>query len=293
MATNNATNTSNPISVAQGGTGAATLTGIVTGSGTSALTGTAVTQYNALIGGSSNGITSVAPSATSGVALISQGSSANPTFGTVVVGGGGTGQTSLTSHYLLIGNGSSAVTMLAPSATSGVPLISQGSSSDPAYGTGFTIDASGRTTNGSQPAFSAYLSSAQTNVTGDGTTYTVICDTEIFDIGSNYNNSTGIFTAPVTGTYLFTVQLHTGSIGGSHSNAFVIISTTGRTYYSGQNSPAACRSSASTWDYAFTVLAPMTASDTAKFQFVIYNSTKTVSASNGAVQTAFSGYLVC
>ncbi len=55
--------------------------------------------------------------------------------GTLSVANGGTGVAALTIHYLPIGNGTSAVTLLAPSATSGVPLISQGSSSDPAYGT--------------------------------------------------------------------------------------------------------------------------------------------------------------
>lgn len=48
---------------------------------------------------------------------------------------GGTGLTSLTVHNLLIGNNASAVTLLAPSATPGIPLVSQGVSSNPAYTT--------------------------------------------------------------------------------------------------------------------------------------------------------------
>jgi hypothetical protein len=55
--------------------------------------------------------------------------------GQLSVDRGGTGLASITAHYLIIGNGTSVATLLAPSATSGVPLISQGSSSDPAYGT--------------------------------------------------------------------------------------------------------------------------------------------------------------
>ncbi len=73
---------------------------------------------------------------TSGQPLLSAGGGASPmTFGMLGVAAGGTGLTSLTAHDLLIGNGTSAPTLLAPSATSGVPLISQGSSADPAYGT--------------------------------------------------------------------------------------------------------------------------------------------------------------
>jgi len=59
----------------------------------------------------------------------------------------------------------------------------------------------------SQCTFSAYLSSTQSDVTGNGTAYTIISDTELFDIGSNYNNTTGIFTAPVTGRYTFSGQV--------------------------------------------------------------------------------------
>ena len=76
------------------------------GSGT--FTGSVLTQFNALVAGASNAIVSVAPSATSGVPMISQGSSSNPAFGTAVVAGGGTGATSLTG--VLTGNGTSAVT---------------------------------------------------------------------------------------------------------------------------------------------------------------------------------------
>lgn len=55
--------------------------------------------------------------------------------GQLGVSRGGTGLAAITAHNLIIGNGTSAATLLAPSATSGVPLISQGSSADPAYGT--------------------------------------------------------------------------------------------------------------------------------------------------------------
>lgn len=94
--------------VANGGTGAATLTGLLTGNGTSAVSATAITQYNVLTGGASNAPNSVAPSATSGVPVISQGAAAQPIFGTAVVAGGGTGATTLTG--VLTGNGTSAVT---------------------------------------------------------------------------------------------------------------------------------------------------------------------------------------
>lgn len=48
---------------------------------------------------------------------------------------GGTNLTTLTANNMLIGNDTDSITLLAPSATSGVPLVSQGSSADPAYTT--------------------------------------------------------------------------------------------------------------------------------------------------------------
>ena len=56
-----------------------------------------------MVAGAANNLVSVAPSATSGVALISQGASANPAFGTVVIAGGGTGLASMTAYALLAG----------------------------------------------------------------------------------------------------------------------------------------------------------------------------------------------
>lgn len=86
--------------------------GIVKYSGAGVFSAISVTQHDLLVGAASNGITSVAPSATSGVPVISQGASADPAFGTAVVAGGGTGATTLTG--VLTGNGTSAVTGITP-----------------------------------------------------------------------------------------------------------------------------------------------------------------------------------
>ncbi len=58
------------LNVGHGGTGAATLTGVLIGNGTSAVTGNAITQYDVLVGGASNAISSISPS-TSGYVLTS------------------------------------------------------------------------------------------------------------------------------------------------------------------------------------------------------------------------------
>lgn len=65
------------------------------------LTGSATTQYNVLVGDANNKLANVAPSATSGVPLVSAGAAVNPSFTTAVVSGGGTGNTTFTAYSVI------------------------------------------------------------------------------------------------------------------------------------------------------------------------------------------------
>lgn len=96
-------------------------TGLVRADGSGGFNGVTTTQYNVQVGAASNGLTSVAPSATSGIPLISQGVAANPTFGTVEPAGGGLGITTIpTNGQVPIGNGTNytAATLTAGSGIS-------------------------------------------------------------------------------------------------------------------------------------------------------------------------------
>lgn len=85
---------------------------------------------------------------------------------------GGSGLAAATIHNLMIGNGTSPFTLLPPSATSGIPLISQGAASDPAFGT--AVVSGGGTGNTTFTAYSVICAGttatgAFQNVSGVGT----------------------------------------------------------------------------------------------------------------------------
>lgn len=84
-------------------------TGLVKADGSGGFSGETTTQYNVQVGAASNGLTSVAPTATSGIALVSQGVAANPIFGTVVPAGGGTGTTTVFTQGSVVFAGPSGV----------------------------------------------------------------------------------------------------------------------------------------------------------------------------------------
>lgn len=70
----------------------------------------------------------------------------------------------------------------------------------------FVMTAAGERTLPLQPAFWAEPSGTLSNVTGDGTAYTVVFATESFDQGADFDG-TSTFTAPVAGLYCFTAYV--------------------------------------------------------------------------------------
>ena len=85
------------------------------------------------------------------------------------------------------------------------------------------VDAAGRVTMPSQPMFSAYRDAGNITTSGD-----IIYNGEKFDVGSNFNTTTGFFTAPVTGTYEFDVYHQTN--GTTSSNAYIRMNKNGAVY---------------------------------------------------------------
>ena len=70
------------------------------------------------------------------------------------------------------------------------------------------VEGQGQQTLAQQPYFIANLGTNVTNIDTDGIVYDIVFTNEIADVGGNYDNTTGIFTAPVDGLYWFGLHLN-------------------------------------------------------------------------------------
>jgi len=162
------------VTTAQGGTGAGTLTGLVFGGGTAALS--AITSSTV---GQVPRVTAANTFAFGALDL----TSANAVTGALGVANGGLGVSTLAAHGLLIGNGTSAVTV-SSAGTSGQCLLSNGASLDPTFQTcpAGSTGISGATSQGAMYATGATTGSS----TGAMTNGQVLMGTT----GSNPSNKT-------------------------------------------------------------------------------------------------------
>ncbi len=140
--------------------------------------------------------------------------------------------------------------------------------------------------------FLAYVNTTITNVSGDGTVYTVIFDTEVFDAGNNFNLGTSTFTAPATGKYFLQFAcLVVGATAITGGNARIV--TTARTY--NQTTTENANSLTST-SISMCVLADMSVNDTATFTISTSDSGGKVDdvsgTTSGNLRTYCSGYRV-
>jgi len=88
------------------------------------------------------------------------------------------------------------------------------------------IDNAGNRTLPGNAMCQAYVDVTLADVTGDGTAYTIIFDNTIFDIGSNFNTTTGTFTTPVAGKYFISASITLAGLLVTHTTCLLRIDST-------------------------------------------------------------------
>jgi len=201
-----------------------------------------------------------------------------PKFLTPAEGGLGA-STTATSGKVLRGDGTnwiaSTPTFPTTAGTTGTVLRSDGTNI--VNSTAFTIGSTGIMTNTAQPILTAIVDTAQTNATGDGTSFDVIFDQIVDQNGSNYNTGTGKFTCPVAGYYLvsYTVTF-TGVTSAMNDGNSQILSSAGTIQKRSWNA-AAIRAASNEAVISDCIITKRAASDTLYINIQISNGTKVAS----------------
>ncbi len=153
------------------------------------------------------------------------------------------------------------------------------------------IDSTGNVT---KPSNSCFLAIRTTNQTPYAAGDTIVFNSEIFDQNSNYNTSTGQFTAPVTGKYLLsaTVLIASASVGSDYD--FQLF-TSNRSYY-GAPGRTEYQTTGVSWGDGYiafqcTQICDMDANDVAYVRFSTAGSGQ-IYGSGAGDWTRFSGCLI-
>ncbi len=174
------------------------------------------------------------------------------------------------------------------SLTASLPLFTGASKELVSKSVAATLTALGQGVDTARPAF-LVQASLQSDVTGDGTGYTVIFNTEIFDQASNFDG-VSTFTAPVTGKYLLSVVLTLGGLAAANTLGLIYIVTSNRSIQINYGNYGAQASGTGYLTLNGSLIFDMDANDTATIYLSISGGTKIIDV---LATSYFSGTLIC
>lgn len=165
---------------------------------------------------------------------------------------------------------------------------------DPVY---MTISDTGQINYPIQSSFLAYLPSTVVNATGSGAGWILGSGTPlsiIYDQRGTMSTS-GIFTAPVTGKYVFNACVKVGNILLTMQKAIASIITESYTFEGGEANVAALISLSGRYSINLSVVCPMQANETAKLRIALsggLGNTASIIGGSTPMVSWFSGSLV-
>lgn len=183
------------------------------------------------------------------------------------------------SAYYSIGTVPGSLSLFAINPTSVIPTSSNA----------ITMNSDGNIYGASTPAFLAKKATAQVNATGNGTTSTINFDSVVQNTGCY--DGTNTFTAPVTGVYrLFTI-VTASTVTGTSGTVSIATSSIG-TFGLIDMNPTNFAGSDGFLTVSGSIIANLTAGDTAKVQIKFTGGTLTTSLPNSATGQWYGGILI-
>lgn len=222
------------------------------------------------------------PTAASGTVLQGQGVGTTSAFSTA------TYPATTTANDILYSSATNVVGQIT-TAASGVLITSSGSvpsisSTLPAavQGNITTVGNLGNTLNTTRTLVLAYVNANVSNISGDSTNYVIIFNSTIFDQASNFNTTTGTFTAPVTGKYNISSNILLSGLLITHTGCQFQIVATARTIPGSISNVGANKDVNNDLSCSFSNFVDMTAGDTLTMHIQISGGTKTVGIFGGS-----------